>query len=150
MVLPIWMLKGMQMKPKQKYGLIALFSMAIIIMIFEVVRTVCTIRLYSGSNKNVYVSLIFTVMEVNLAVIISALMVYRALFIARRKRNTGYRSLPHPTPIRHYPTTDESVNTGNEHELHNPTTSNKSLQSRESSFMNEGNPHDTTEVTGIV
>ena len=130
MLLPIWMLRGLQMKPKQKYGLAALFSMAVIVMIFELVRTVLTIDTQSGSNKNVYTALIFTVLEVDLAVIISALMVYRTLF---RKRNTGYRSLPRPARMRSYPTTNGSAQIGDDRELYIPASSSELFGS--SSFI---------------
>ena len=140
----------MQIKPKQKYGLVALFSTAVIIMIFEIARTVLTIHLQSGAAKNIYDLLIFTVLEVDLAVIISALMVYRTLLGSRQKRNAGYGNLSHPKPVPPHTTTGEFANVGSEHELHDSTVSSESFGSRESSFANEGNANVTPVMRALV
>ena len=152
MVLPICMLRTLQMRLKQKFCLIALFSTAIIIVIFDAVRIIHTVRQEPANVvlKYAYSTSVLTMMEVELAVIISALTTYGSLFGARQKRNTAYSSLPHPGSSRPSTRLDGFSNMGDEHELHSPVASGEPLRSRGASSMNVETPDDNATARRII
>jgi len=91
MALPLWMLRRLQMPIGQKIGLGALFSLATIGIIFDIVRTVYSIRAEAASFF--YIAVLFDIIEIEIAVIISTLIAYRKLFGQHEKRSTSYRNL---------------------------------------------------------
>ena len=94
MALPLWILRGLQMQTKHKCGLAALFSLATISIILDIVRTVGTL---SETSTNFYLGAIYNIVEIELAVIVSTLVAYRTLFSTQRKRSSNHRSItPHP------------------------------------------------------
>ena len=70
MALPLWQLKQLRVKLSQKIALAFVFSVAMICVILDIVRTVEAI----DSNQALY-----TVLEINFVVIIFCLPTYRAL-----------------------------------------------------------------------
>lgn len=70
MVLPFWMLKNLQVRRRQKAALAFIFSFAMFCIILDILRTVQALR----SKQALY-----TVLELNLNVMIACLPTYRAL-----------------------------------------------------------------------
>ena len=83
------MLNTLQMRTGQKIGLALLFLLVIIVIVFDVIRTIYDIRGGLVGVKTV----LFDVLEPNITVIISALPTYRALFRDRPKSSRAYRNL---------------------------------------------------------
>ncbi len=83
MALPLWMLKDLKIRTRQKVGLAFIFSLAIFIVALDILRTV------EAASEN---QALFTVLEVNFAVIVSCLPTYRALLAIGQKRTTNKAS----------------------------------------------------------
>ena len=77
MALPFWMLKDLKIKARQKMGLAFIFSLATFIVALDILRTVQA----AADNQALY-----TVLEINFAVIVSCLPTYRALLAIGQKR----------------------------------------------------------------
>ena len=87
-LLPLWMLRRLQMPMGRKFGLAALFLIAITDLIFDILRT-----LYTGGGVNNFHT-IWDILEPTIAVIVSSLPTYKALLGgAKKKRNTRYQNL---------------------------------------------------------
>ncbi|MCJ1282711.1 hypothetical protein MMC26_002036 [Xylographa opegraphella] len=89
MALPLWMLKGLKMKMSQKLGLIFVFSFALFIVALDILRTVEAI----WGNQ-----ILYTILEINFAVIISCLPTFRSLLNmnqARKSSRSGAGSSRH-------------------------------------------------------
>ena len=82
MALPIWMLKGMQMPASRKAGLAAIFSIAITDVVFDIVRTSFTVN----GETEVSPWTVWDILEATVAVVVSALPSYRALFGNSKKK----------------------------------------------------------------
>ena len=82
MGLPVWMLWDLQMRTIQKIGLISIFLVATIDVIFDVVRTV-----YATDGPDGKFLLIWDTLEPSVAVIVSTLPTYRALLPSSRRHN---------------------------------------------------------------
>ena len=80
MALPLWMLKDLKIKARQKIGLAFIFSLATFIVALDILRTV------EAASDN---QALFTVLEINFAVIVSCLPTYRALLAIGQKRSTN-------------------------------------------------------------
>ncbi|MCJ1397191.1 hypothetical protein MMC11_000383 [Xylographa trunciseda] len=80
MALPLWMLKGLKMKISQKLGLIFVFSFALLIVALDILRTVEAI---SGNQ------ILYTILEINFAVIISCLPTFRSLLNVKQTRKSS-------------------------------------------------------------
>lgn len=90
-LLPLWMLRRLQMPIGRKLGLAALFLIAITDVIFDISRTVYTV--HGGA---VALDTIWDILEPTIAVIVSSLPTYKALLrSAKRERNTRYQNLGH-------------------------------------------------------
>ena len=86
MALPISMLRKLHMPLTRKLGLIVLFALAVIDVIFDILRTIDT--------KHGAALTVWDLLEPTTAVIISSLPTYRALFKMSRKRSTdAYKTL---------------------------------------------------------
>jgi len=83
MALPLWMLKDLKIRPRQKIGLAFIFSLATFIVALDILRTVEAAAEHQA---------LFTVLEVNFAVIVSCLPTYRALLAIGQKRTTNKAS----------------------------------------------------------
>ena len=81
MALPLWMLRGLKIRLSQKLGLIAIFSIAIVIVAFDILRTVKSIDGGAFSESALY-----GILEMTIAVMISCLPTYRTLFGIESKR----------------------------------------------------------------
>ena len=90
-LLPLWMLRRLQMPIGRKLGLAALFLIAITDVIFDITRTVYTV--HGGA---VALDTIWDILEPTIAVIVSSLPTYKALLGgAKKERNTRYQNLGH-------------------------------------------------------
>lgn len=83
MALPLWMLKGLKIKPRQKVALAFVFSLATFVVALDILRTI-----QAAARKQA----LFTVLEINFAVIVSCLPTYRALLAIGQKRTTNKAS----------------------------------------------------------
>ena len=81
MALPISMLRRLQIRRSQKVGLVAIFSIAFVIIAFDLLRTVKSINGGGFSESTLY-----GILEMTVAVMISCLPTYRALLRADRKK----------------------------------------------------------------
>ena len=77
MVLPLGMLRTIRMRLSQKIGLSVLFSLAGISIIFDIIRTSYTAN--ESGDDTIYRNVIFNMVELASAVIVSCLIVYRML-----------------------------------------------------------------------
>ncbi|MCJ1286824.1 hypothetical protein MMC26_006170 [Xylographa opegraphella] len=84
MALPLWMLKGLRISRAQKIGLAAIFLIAFIDILFDILRTI-----YTVNGAAVGLDTTFDILEPSIAVIISTLPTYRALFMTRRRTEVG-------------------------------------------------------------
>ena len=76
MALPMWMIKDLKMDIRQKAGLAFIFSIAMFCVALDILRVVEAL----ASNQALY-----TVLEINMVVIISCLPTYRSLLSMRAK-----------------------------------------------------------------
>ena len=77
------------MPSKQKLGLAVLFSLAILIVGCDVARTIINVDIYAKGMSAPYIGGLLNLLEVELAVIVSTLVTFRALF---RKRDNSNKS----------------------------------------------------------
>ena len=84
MALPLWMLKGLRISRAQKIGLAAIFLIAFIDILFDILRTI-----YTVNGGAVGLDTTFDILEPSIAVIVSTLPTYRALVMTRRRTETG-------------------------------------------------------------
>lgn len=84
MALPFWMLRDLKISMPQKLGLAFIFSFAIICVALDIVRVVEAVI----QNQALY-----TVIEINLVVVISCLPTYRTL-LGMRQRSRSRQSYP--------------------------------------------------------
>lgn len=90
-ILPLWMLQGLQMSTGRKVGLAAIFLIAITDVAFDIARTV-----YTVNGGAVALDTIWDILEPTIAVIVSSLPTYKALLgIAKKKKSTSYQNLGH-------------------------------------------------------
>ncbi|MCJ1247924.1 hypothetical protein MMC30_005139 [Trapelia coarctata] len=89
MALPIWMIKDLKVSMRQKLGLVFVFSIATVIVVLEIIRTI------ESLNLNI---VLMVTLEINLAVIVSCLPTYRALLCLGQQRHpsrtTKYKKPP--------------------------------------------------------
>lgn len=79
MALPFWMIRDLKIRMSQKLGLAFIFSFAIVCVALDIVRVVEAV----SQNQALY-----TIIEINLVVIISCLPTYRTLLgIGQRDRS---------------------------------------------------------------
>lgn len=91
MALPLFMLKNLKMRISQKAGLACLFLIAIVVVILDIFR----IALGDGDGSISLASL-WDVLEPSIAVIISTLPTYRALFVSvNNPRASSYKTIKH-------------------------------------------------------
>ncbi|MDI1484935.1 MAG: hypothetical protein OHK93_000069 [Ramalina farinacea] len=74
MVLPLWMLRGLQITTGKRLGLVVIFSIGVVVIVMDVCRLALGI---GGGVKQQATN--FDALEPTVAVIVSALPVYRAL-----------------------------------------------------------------------
>ncbi|KAK4691594.1 hypothetical protein P7C71_g5434, partial [Lecanoromycetidae sp. Uapishka_2] len=91
MALPFWMLKDLKIDRSQKIGLGLIFSVALVCVALDIVRTVEAVAQHQA---------LYTIIEINLVVIMSCLPAYRALLTifqrrkaSRPKGNSAWKSL---------------------------------------------------------
>ena len=92
MALPLYMLKRLQMPMSSKIGLASVFCLAIFVIIFDIIRTVISIRGGAVGAE----SALWDILEATVAVIVSCLPTYRTLFSPRKRGSSGkYTDLAH-------------------------------------------------------
>lgn len=84
MALPFWMIRDLKISMSQKLGLAFIFSVAIVCVALDIVRVVEAV----SQNQALY-----TVIEINLVVVISCLPTYRTL-LSIGQRNKSLQSHP--------------------------------------------------------
>lgn len=91
MALPLWMIKDLKIDRTQKIGLGLIFSVALFCVALDIVRTIEAVAQHQA---------LYTIIEINLVVIISCLPVYRSLLnkfqrhrSTRPKGSSAWRSL---------------------------------------------------------
>lgn len=80
MALPLWMIKDLKITRSQKIGLALIFSLAGFCVVFDIVRTVESLAQQQA---------LYTVLEINLFVIVSCLPTYRALLNIGRQLSSN-------------------------------------------------------------
>lgn len=105
MALPLWMLRILNITKYQKLGLALIFSLAGFCVFFDIART---IRALADQQA------IYTISEVNLAVVVSCLPTYRALFNISRQR-----SLYRPSKLTTWTTVENGPSRGSKKESGN-------------------------------
>lgn len=83
MALPIYMLLGLQMRKGQKAGLAGVFCLGLVVVVFDILRTVES--LVSGTFSGVA---LWSSMEVSMAVIVASLPPYRTLLGNKTRKGT--------------------------------------------------------------
>ncbi|KAI9756985.1 MAG: hypothetical protein M4579_003643 [Chaenotheca gracillima] len=103
MALPLRILWDLRVTTRQKIGLAGLFSLAIIIMTFSIVRAIKSAGTLGGATiTSLYQAdpttlTLYTILESTIAVIVSCLPTFRVLFVKSRESSEG-NSVPLPTP----------------------------------------------------
>lgn len=115
MALPLAMLKDLQMRTPAKFGLACVFSCAFITVAFDILRAVETDR--KGGIKGS--TALWTNLESAVAVIVSCLPSFTALFSAKKDRNVGRNGIPYrqrslviAESAKHYMSAGSSVKSG--------------------------------------
>ena len=94
MILPLCMLRGLKIRLSQKLGLTLIFSIAIVTIALEILRTAKSVIILKGLDSvwsSTYVnSILFAVLEISLTVVISCLPVYNSFF-SHQRRNSAVR-----------------------------------------------------------
>ncbi|KAL6718185.1 hypothetical protein ACLMJK_004273 [Lecanora helva] len=81
MILPLFMVWGLQLRTSQKFVLAGVFSLAFVVAIFDILRTVNSLQ--SGTFSGVA---LWSSLEVTIAVIIASLPLYRVLFTTKGRK----------------------------------------------------------------
>ena len=97
MAFPLYVLKGLQMQTRQKLGLASVFCLAILVVIFDILRTVFSARSARGGAVGASTAL-WDILEITVAVIVSCLPTYRTIITQKnkskqRKTNGAYSNI---------------------------------------------------------
>ena len=87
MAFPLYVLKGLQMQISQKLGLATVFCLAILIVIFDILRTIFSAKSARGGAVGASTAL-WDILEITIAVMVSCLPTYRTIFTQRKQKNT--------------------------------------------------------------
>ena len=87
MTLPLFMVWGLQLRKSQKAVLAGIFSLAFVVAIFDILRTVESLQ--SGTFSGVA---LWSSLEVTIAVMIGSLPLYRALLTSKGRKSLLSRS----------------------------------------------------------
>lgn len=82
MVLPLFMVWGLQLRKSQKVVLAGIFSLGFVVAIFDILRTVESLQ--SGTFSGVA---LWSSLEVTIAVIVASLPLYRALLSSKGRKS---------------------------------------------------------------
>ena len=80
MILPLWMLRTLKVRTGQKLGLALIFSIGIVVVVLDIVRTVKSLAATDFTEVAAY-----DIAEVTASIIVSALPTYQALSHADRR-----------------------------------------------------------------
>ena len=97
MAFPLYVVKGLQMRFSQKMGLASIFCLAILVVIFDILRTVFSAKSARGGAVGASTAL-WDILEITVAVMVSCLPTYRTIFTQRKRRkqqkiNGTYRTI---------------------------------------------------------
>ena len=84
MAFPLYVVKGLQMKFSQKMGLASVFCVAILVVIFDILRTVFSAKSARGGAVGASTSM-WDILEITIAVIVSCLPIYRTIFTQKKR-----------------------------------------------------------------
>lgn len=87
MTLPLFMVWGLQLRKSQKAVLAGIFSLAFVVAIFDILRTVESLQ--SGTFSGVA---LWSSLEVTIAVMVGSLPLYRALLTSKGRKSLLSRS----------------------------------------------------------
>lgn len=82
MLLPLYMIWGLQLRQSQKVVLAGVFSLGFVVAIFDILRTVESLR--SGTFSGVA---LWSSLEVTIAVIVASLPLYRVLLTSKGRKS---------------------------------------------------------------
>ena len=85
MILPIYVLCGIQITRQHKIGLVALFSLGTVILVFEILRFLEFLPSV-GEGASLTMPLLWSALETNIAIIVSCLPTYRSLLSNEKRR----------------------------------------------------------------
>ena len=85
MAFPLYVLKGLQMQISQNLGLASVFCLAILVVIFDILRTVFSAKSARGGAVGASTAL-WDILEITIAVIVSCLPTYRAILTRKKSR----------------------------------------------------------------
>ena len=85
MILPIYMLRSIQIPRRQKIGLGIIFSLGTIIIMFEILRFLEFLPA-TDSGSSLTMPVLWSVLETNVAIVVSCLPVYRTLLRNEKKQ----------------------------------------------------------------
>ena len=85
MAFPLYVLKGLQMQTGQKLGLASVFCLAILVVIFDILRTVFSAKSARGGAVRASTAL-SDILEITIAVIVSCLPTYRTILTQKQKK----------------------------------------------------------------
>ena len=142
------MLSSLQIQWKQKVGLIVLFSLAAIGIVLDILRTV--VNLNATTDADALKEVVYNVVELELAVIISTLIAYRSLFSTQRNRSTSDRITPQGQRSRYLPMINADSKMSNDHKLHFISTSHEMPGDHESFPLKGSDQHDATATEEMV
>ena len=80
MVLPIWMIRGLNMRTRKKLGLAFLFSLALVVIVLDCLRIAL-----GHEGGLISLASLWNILEPTVAVSLSALITYRALYTSAGK-----------------------------------------------------------------
>lgn len=104
MALPLWFLKNLKVDVPQKVGLILMLSLGLVIIAFEILRTVKSMEQTSFSEVAVY-----DIVEGFVAIVVNCIPTYRLLLTSSRRRKSS--------PYANFNDPSGSTRTGDSHPL---------------------------------
>ena len=88
MAFPLYVLKALKMRMSQKIGLASVFCLAILVVVFDILRTIFSVISARGGAVGASTAL-WDILEITIAVIVSCLPIYRTIFTQRKRRQQG-------------------------------------------------------------
>ena len=85
MAFPLYVLKGLQMRISQKLGLASVFCLAILIVVFDILRTISSAESARGGAVGASTAL-WDILEITIAVMVSCLPTYRTILVLRKQK----------------------------------------------------------------
>lgn len=87
MAFPLKVLKGLQIRTSQKIGLSSVFCLAILVVIFDITRTVFSVISARGGAAGAG-TVLWDILEATVAVIVSCLPTYGTIFTQKKQKKS--------------------------------------------------------------